>query len=195
MKRIVCDTIRIGDDITRKAQWAARFVGRAYAEAKPDIEALAGGYLYPVVSKGLIIAIYECDTDSAGPYAGKPIVDDDYIDADAADEEDEMPKNPRTKWAELPHGYNPGEAEDLRLWLRDQEPDLDAEQCSYGCSMQFAAYAVGDLDLARLDGQAIAIDPHQFAEDGSLTAKAGWRVSAGMVYVDSEGFAFEVVEA
>jgi len=104
-----------------------------------------------------------------------------------------MSKTERTKWVELAHDYHPTGVT-LRAWLRDQEPDLDAEQCSYGCSVQFAGNAVGDFDLATLDGQAIAIDPHQFAEDGSLTARVGYRVPVGMVHVDSEGFAFEVVE-
>ena len=105
-----------------------------------------------------------------------------------------MPKTKRTTWVELAHGYKPTEAEDLRIWLRDQEPDLDASQCTYDCSMWVSAIVVGDLDLATLDGHAIAIDPHAFAEDGNLTAKAGYRVPVGMIYVDSNGFAFEVVE-
>lgn len=164
------------------------FVGRIYAEVKPEAEAYDWSGLYPVVSKGAVVAILDCADDN-DPYRGKPVVNDDYVDADAPDDA------PRTEWAELAHGYRPTEAEDLRLWLRDREPDLDASQCSYECSMQFSGTVVGDLDLARLDGQAIAIDPHTFAEDGNLTAKAGYRVPVGMVYTDSEGFAFEVVEA
>jgi len=75
-----------------KTKFAIRFVGRDYAECKAeldgwDVPGCAG--FYPVVKstgagKGMIIAICDC-TDDSDPYKNKPIVSDDYIDADAPD--------------------------------------------------------------------------------------------------------------
>ena len=63
-----------------------KFIGRIYTEAKTEMGAYDWSGLYPVVSQGKIVAILDC-SDSTDPYAGKPIRDDSFIDADALDEE------------------------------------------------------------------------------------------------------------
>ena len=49
---------------------------------------------YPVVSEGVIIGIYDCAFDHIGPYNRKPVVHDEYIDADAPDQEEEEGPGP-----------------------------------------------------------------------------------------------------
>ena len=62
---------------------------------KPYSPEICEGYdwdgLYPVVSGGVIVAIYDARWGEPVEYKNKPIVNDEYIDADAEDRDDDYP--------------------------------------------------------------------------------------------------------
>ena len=62
---------------------------------KPYSLAICEGYawdgLYPVVSEGVIIDIYDARWGEPEEYKNKPIVNDEYIDADAEDKAEDYP--------------------------------------------------------------------------------------------------------
>jgi hypothetical protein len=104
----------------------------------------------------------------------------------------------RTKWVELAHGYKPDAEHDLRQWRCDERPDegpwLDTADLR-DAVVQYIGPSTADYDLAVWHGRAIAIYSYS-SEDGGTEReeRAGWIIPPGLVYVNTLGVSFEVVE-